>query len=97
MIKIANNNIANKYIPYILIVIALIYEGISLKEYNSIAIMNAVVDGIISAAIAIGLHSSGKQIIKSIYQNKSLISTLTNSLSEEDINEEETDDEDLNE
>lgn len=97
IVKHIFNNIANKYIPYILIVIALIYEGISLKEYNSIAIMNAVVDGIISAAIAIGLHSSGKQIIKSICQNKSFISTLTSSLSEEDINEEETDDEDLDE
>ena len=101
IIKHTRNNVANKYIPYILIIVSLIYEGIALKEYNSIAIMNAVVDGIISAAIAIGLHSSGKQIIKSICQNKSIISTLTNSLNENETNEEEyeekTDNEDLNE
>lgn len=103
IIKHMDTKIKNSYIPAILLVVAMIYEFVSLHSYDSTAILNAIVDGIISAAISIGLHSSGKEIFKSILSDKTLKSALVDSITdsssneEEEESEEEVDDEDLNE
>ena len=53
----------NKLIPYLLIVISLAYMLITMDSVSTNSIMNAIIDAIISGAIAVGLHSSGKGII----------------------------------
>ena len=70
----------NKLIPYLLIVISLAYMLITMDSVSTNSIMNAIIDAIISGAIAVGLHSSGKGII-------SIFKTNNNSESTTDIDE----------
>lgn len=70
----------NKLIPYLLIVISLAYMLITMDSVSTNSIMNAIIDAIISGAIAVGLHSSGKGIIN-------IFKTDNNSESTADIDE----------
>ena len=70
----------NKLIPYLIIVISLAYMLITMDSVSTNSIMNAIIDAIISGAIAVGLHSSGKGII-------SIFKTNNNSESTTDIDE----------
>ena len=70
----------NKLIPYLIIVISLAYMFITMDSVSTNSIMNAIIDAIISGAIAVGLHSSGKGII-------SIFKTNNNSESTTDIDE----------
>ena len=72
--------INNKYIPYILLVLALL-ENVFESGVN----MNNIFNSIISATIAIGIHSSGKNIAKS-NKNKDIDIISEN---EENVNEDE--------
>lgn len=55
--------ISNKLIPYILFGFSIIDKIIGYGDFSFKGICGAIVDAIICAAIAIGLHSSGKGII----------------------------------
>ena len=70
----------NKLIPYLLIVVSLVYMLTTMDSVSTNSIMNAIIDAIISGAIAVGLHSSGKGII-------SIFKTNNNSESTTDIDE----------
>lgn len=85
IVKHMDTKIKNSRIPVILLIVSMIYEFISLHAYNPTEVLNAIVDGIISAAIAIGLHSSGKEIIKSILSDKTLKSAVVKSITGEDV------------
>lgn len=82
-------NIPNNYIPIILYILSMIYEIITLNSYDKISIINGIMDATIASAIAIGIHSSGKQIFKSNNISKILFSDDNI----EDNNEENTNDE----
>lgn len=56
-------DIPNDYIPIILYCISLVYEIASISSYEKVSIINSIIDGTIAAAIAIGLHTSGKQLL----------------------------------
>ena len=85
----------NKLIPYLLIVISLAYMLITMDSVSTNSIMNAIIDAIISGAIAVGLHNSGKGIIsifKTYNNSESTADTDIDEYSEEE--EEESVDED---
>ena len=85
----------NKLIPYLLIVVSLVYMLTTMDSVSTNSIMNAIIDAIISGAIAVGLHSSGKGIInifKTDNNSESTADTDIDEYSEED--EEESVDED---
>ena len=85
----------NKLIPYLIIVISLAYMLITMDSVSTNSIMNAIIDAIISGAIAVGLHSSGKGIInifKTDNNSESTVDTDIDEYSEEE--EEESVDED---
>ena len=69
----------NKYIPYILLISALIYTIIT-SGFN----VNSICNSIVSVAIAVGLHSSGNNILKSaLKKNKDIISDIEESTDDE--------------
>ena len=69
----------NKYIHHILLLIAIIYNIIN-SGFN----INSIFNSIISATIAIGIHSSGKNILKSaVKKNKDIISDIEESIEDE--------------
>ena len=70
--------INNKYIPYILLALALLKN-----VFDSGVNMNNIFNAIISATIAIGIHSSGKNIVKSTKGNDII------SENEENVNDDE--------
>ena len=85
----------NKLIPYLLIVVSLVYMLTTMDSVSTNSIMNAIIDAIISGAIAVGLHSSGKGIInifKTDNNSESTADTDIDECSEEE--EEESVDED---
>ena len=65
----------NKLIPYLLIVVSLVYMLTTMDSVSTNSIMNAIIDAIISGAIAVGLHSSGKGIISIFKTNNNSEST----------------------
>lgn len=79
----------NKLIPYLLIVISLVYMLITMGSVSTNNIMNAIIDAIISGAIAVGLHSSGKGIINIFKTNNSSESTADTDIDEYSGEEEE--------
>lgn len=79
----------NKLIPYLLIVISLVYMLITMGSVSTNNIMNAIIDAIISGAIAVGLHSSGKGIINIFKTNNSSESTADTDIDEYSEEEEE--------
>jgi hypothetical protein len=83
--------INNKKIPIILLVISMLYKVLVLPQddYDLTGFLNAFIDGIIAAAIAIGLHSSGKTLLLAICQDNSIVSALFNSSSSDDDDDEE--------
>lgn len=97
IVKHMDSKIKNSRIPMILLIVSMIYEFVCIHDYNVNAIVNAITDGIISAAIAIGLHSSGKEIFKSILKDKTLKSALVKSFTNEDTEDYDEDEDDLNE
>ncbi len=72
--------ISNKLIPYILFGISIIDKIIGYGDFSFKGISGSIVDAIICAAIAIGLHSSGKGII---YLVNSTPTTTSDSTSDE--------------
>lgn len=84
----------NKFIPLVLYAIGLIYELLSIEVMDRVHILNGIIDGTIAAAIAIGLHSSGKQII-SFDQLTEAITNAKETIDEdtEDMSMDEDDDE----
>ena len=87
----------NKLIPYLLIVISLAYMLITMDSVSTNSIMNAIIDAIISGAIAVGLHSSGKGIIsifKTYNNSESTADTDTDIDEYSEEEEEESVDED---
>ena len=79
----------NKLIPYLLIVISLAYMLITMDSVSTNSIMNAIIDAIISGAIAVGLHSSGKGIISIFKTNNNSESTVDTDIDEYSEEEEE--------
>lgn len=93
IIKHVFTNVPNQYIPLVLFVTSILYSLISLTSYTKVTVINAIVDAIISAAIAIGLHSGGKRILRTFLKLK------TSDEAAEEIDEllEDDSDEDSNE
>lgn len=81
--------IPNSFIPVILLVGAVLYEVLSVPTYTRLSILNAMVDGAISAAIAIGIHSSGKSLIYAFTDKDDFIKSLMKSMDEDDSNDNE--------
>lgn len=73
--------ISNKLIPYILFGISIIDKLVEYGDLSFKGICGAIVDAIICAAIAIGLHSSGKGII---YLVNSTPTTTSDSTSDDE-------------
>ena len=90
IIKHAFNKFPNKHIPIFLYAISLIYCLLSIDSISKTSVINAILDATISAAIAIGLHTSGKTILKTyLSSNKAsdVIDAVTDE--EEEIPEDE--------
>ena len=79
----------NKLIPYLLIVISLAYMLITMDSVSTNSIMNAIIDAIISGAIAVGLHTSGKGIISIFKTDNNSESTADTDIDEYSEEEEE--------
>lgn len=67
----------NSIIPLLLMVLSIVYGILNIAEFNMVNIINAIVDSIINAAIAIGLHSSGKGLFKSVQAYKKVADSIT--------------------
>ena len=92
IIKHAFNKFPNKHIPIFLYAISLVYCLLSIDSISKTSIINAILDATISAAIAIGLHTSGKNIIKTyLSSNKTneIIDTILDDEEDEEVPEEE--------
>lgn len=85
---------SNKLIPYLLIVVSLVYMLTTMDSVSTNSIMNAIIDAIISGAIAVGLHSSGKGIINIFKTDNNSESTADTDIDEYSEEEEESVDED---
>ena len=84
----------NKLIPYLLIVVSLVYMLTTMNSVSTNSVMNAIIDAIISGAIAVGLHSSGKGIInifKTDNNSENTTDTDSDEYSEEEEEEESVD------
>lgn len=79
----------NKLIPYLLIVVSLVYMLTTIDSISTNSIMNAIIDAIISGAIAVGLHSSGKGIINIFKTDNNSESTTDTDIDEYSEEEEE--------
>ena len=79
----------NKLIPYLLIVVSLVYMLTTMDSVSTNSIMNAIIDAIISGAIAVGLHSSGKGIINIFKTDNNSESTADTDIDEYSEEEEE--------
>ena len=79
----------NKLIPYLLIVVSLVYMLTTMDSVSTNSIMNAIIDAIISGAIAVGLHSSGKGIINIFKTDNNSESTTDTDIDEYSEEEEE--------
>lgn len=92
------NKLPNSSIPYLLLLVALVYEvgALSIFAYKNIG--NSVIDAIINASIAIGLHTSGKGLFKfavdptsvrdmlaGIFRNKSPTTNTVSNTTESDL------------
>lgn len=78
----------NKAIPYLLMLLAVAYEEAKIDTLNVSSIMNAIIDAIICAAVAIGLHSSGKGLFNISGVGSVIKNLLSKSSSDEEPTEE---------
>lgn len=79
----------NKLIPYLLIVVSLVYMLTTMDSISTNSVMNAIIDAIISGAIAVGLHSSGKGIINIFKTDNNSENTTDTDIDEYSEEEEE--------
>ena len=79
----------NKLIPYLLIVVSLVYKLTTMDSVSTNSVINAIIDAIISGAIAVGLHSSGKGIISIFKTNNNSESAADTDIDEYSEEEEE--------
>ncbi|WP_301214584.1 phage holin family protein [uncultured Clostridium sp.] len=98
LIKHFIEKLPNKIIPYILMIISIAYEFATIDTFTKSSIGNSLIDAIICAAIAIGLHTSGKGLFKAANIGTIFKSIFNNSVeNEEDTESDEITEEDIDE
>ena len=86
----------NEFIPVILIICSIIVNFLNVEERTSGNFANAFMNSILSAAVAIGLHQSGKGSIKSLREFAiNLLSKGAADTDDTDNNEEDEEEIDL--
>lgn len=84
LIKHLLPKIPNKYIPYILLVLSFVYYILkTILGDGEVDAINNVVNAIITSACSIGIHSSGKGLIKIINKSDKILDAISDDIKNE--------------